>query len=143
MSKKELLVGTVITIMVIFCLFSLGIDAVSSPYIPEIDNPIIENEFIWWFLSFNTVVVMVIVIWSIGKSYPKVDHNRFSIKAIIPWYYIVSLIPIETGISISVITGNINWMWLSCLSIPTLFVLLLITFKKMQDKKSGKESKGE
>jgi hypothetical protein len=133
MSKKELIFGAVITAFLAFWIIGIFIDAIGVTTI----EPIISNystiTIIGWIITIWLIGILLISIWAIWRTNnPAIENlkKRLTIRATIPGYFIVVIIPIMIGMGFSFLTGNSNWGgWLMCLSFPTLLLLTLITIR--------------
>jgi len=130
MSKKEVIIGAVITFILAFWMIGLSLDAIEASEIkPVISNPA-TVKIIGWIFTIWLVVFLLATFWAIRQSsIPLIEKlkNRFTIRAVIPGYFVIVFIPIVTGMGFAVVSGMDNWGgWLMCLSMPTLLILALI-----------------
>jgi hypothetical protein len=83
---------------------------------------------IGWITTIWLIGSLVYAIWMVAKSRL---FTSLVIHASIPAYFVFAFFPIAVGIGLVALTGLSNWgAWLTCLSFPTLLVLLLLAIHK-------------
>jgi protein-S-isoprenylcysteine O-methyltransferase Ste14 len=148
MSKKEVIIGAVITFILAFWLIGISLDAMEASEIKPVISKPTTVSVIGWIITIWLAGFLLVTFWAIRKSKTPIIEklkNRFTVRAVIPGYYIVVFIPIGIGMGFAVITGMVNWGgWLMCLSLPTLLILALIAIRiaTENDKRVSKDDEG-
>jgi len=134
MSKKELISGTVLILVLTWLLISVtstALEAFNRASIPLIPNSSLSKA-VAWIVTIVLVGQLVFWIWLAKQANPHFDRlsEKFTVRSVIPGYFFLAITPVFIGLALAVLTKLINWgSWLECLSIPTLLAMAWILFR--------------
>ena len=133
-SKKELITGAIISLVVLVLLIFYASDVVKIYF--QVSSPLTLTDHsvrtIGWIVT--GWIILVLILTAVISMHPTKQYKnliqKFTIRAVIPGYFVVATLPIFTGLSLAIVTGLVNWgLWLTCLSIPALITFSLLALK--------------
>jgi hypothetical protein len=134
---KELIAGGVIVGLIAWGLIDMLFNAVETmESLPEYSAPAIPanaTTAIAWIATFLTFSAVGFAIWGVSKGIPGWDEwaQRHAIKATIPMQFMFAFVPIGMGAFVMTALRRTTWGgWLSCLSLPTILVLVVVLLRK-------------
>ena len=133
--KRNLIVGALIILMVAWLVVSSGVNVVSEQgeyltLVVQANTPI--ALIIGWWLTLSTLVIILLFAWLAvkGNERFKTWNERFTVRATIPGYFFIALLPAGMGIVLMILTGQASWgCWLSCLTLPATGLFLWIALR--------------
>ena len=149
MSKRELITGGIITFVLILSLIGFVLDVIEM--YSQLGPPVVTNAkvaiAIGWAITVYLIGVQIFILWAIGKSHNTFVNNlidRLTIRVTIPGSYIFAVFPVFIGTCLAIVTGLVNWgVWLTCLTFPTLIILVLIAMKENSNNNKKERTEGQ
>ena len=134
---KELVIGGVIAGLIAWGFTDMLLNAVetmeSLPEYPPSVVPASAATIIAWIATFLAFGAVVFAIWGVSKGIPGWDDwaQRHAIRAVIPAQFLFAFVPIAVGAFVMTVLRRTSWGgWLSCLSLPTILVLVVVLLRK-------------
>lgn len=135
MSKKELITGAIIVMILSLLLIgNLGDIARNEEYLPP---PIISDtrtiSIVGWAATLYVIGFMIVATWAMTKTGSPFEQvsKRYTVRAVIPGYFFLVLIPYVFGIVFVLALRQTTWgLWLSCVGVPATIIFLIIALRK-------------
>ena len=138
MTKKELLAAAIVVLIIFIWSITALTDILRDGLAPPPPDFVkgAAGQWIGWLAILYVVGVVFYLAWVMLRSpdwFVRLT-SRMTVRAAIPLIYWFAFTPIPLGFVVTVLTGEIQWVWLSCLSIPTLLLFLLVDLLKHSSK---------
>jgi len=133
-TKKEIIVGAVIVIIVILWLIDVGMSTIESNSLSVLSLSASINNLISWLLTIVAVAGVtggLLLISQSDKPEIKKWMERYTVRATIPAYFISALVPLIMGLLLLILLGQTTWgLGLACLSVPSTLIFLIFGLSK-------------
>ena len=133
-SKKEVIVGAVIVIIISLWLINVGMSTPEIASLPLLSLSVFLANLISWLLTIVAVAGVTGGLLLISQSHkPEIKKwiDRYTVRATIPAYFIYALVPLIMGLLVFVVLGQTSWgLGLACLGVPSTLVFLLFGLSK-------------
>ena len=110
----------------------------NQQYLPQmITDPTVGNV-INLLVTFYAIGAVVFGVWLIAKPNAQFEklNQRFTIKGILPGYFLLALFPVGMGLVIIGLTRQTTWgSWLACSSLPVAMLFLAVALRKNNSSK--------
>jgi H+/Cl- antiporter ClcA len=134
-AKTSLIAGAIILLLFACFLTELVVSVAGNAR--AFQPPIISDPSSWNLLGLLAVLVIVSIValtaWLImrGNETAQRLNEKLTIRANIPGYFLVALLPIGLGLGIMVVTYRMEMgCFVSLLSIPSILIFLLIALRQ-------------
>lgn len=132
-SKKELTIGAAVVVIFAWALIDMVMGVVrNEQYLPSAASGT-TSTIIGLAATLYAVGFVGFAAWGIGKAFGQFEewNKRFTLKATIPGYFLLALMPVAAGLVVVVVARQTAWgIWLSCFSLPATVMLLVLTIRK-------------
>jgi hypothetical protein len=133
-TKKEIIVGAVIVIIVILWLINVGMSTIESNSLSVLSLSASINNLISWLLTIVAVAGIAGGLLLISQSdKPEIKRwmERYTVRATIPAYFISALVPLIMGLLLLIMLGQTTWgLGLAYLSVPSTLIFLIFGLSK-------------
>ena len=133
-SKKEVIVGAIIVIIISLWLTNVGMMTTETNIAPLLSLSASQNNVISWVATLGAIFSVASGLWLISQSdKPAIKKwiERYTLRASIPGYFLYALIPMIAGFLLLFLLGQTTWGFgLACTSVPLTIIFLIFGLRK-------------